>query len=757
MNVHHDQDKVDYAEGFVFHDPEALGRNEARSRRTFAKALRRPQMSVIDQYLAAYRSMARRPEPAQPLHRALVATLRVGARSGRTGVVPGLRPKRWIGRAIRLVMITLVGPMVAMALALGTYVGANWGTVEALVALAEKNVACAGMAVVRDAENTIIDARPLLTDAECPQPLDKEGKPLARPTLSIPLPEADVTRVSDDIAQIEGAYTGSQTVMGLDPLGVARKLRSYFRSFVLRKDDHAGFSSPITTTFEILVQQPESQQVPNKILTQIAAMIFVHRHLPTDLDRARFITLLPAVLEGGVDRSGTLASLALFGKAAPGTLAERCLFASASGHSIPLADAGMPSNWAARRWSTAIGPRAGLCVRKRSASQAEASLALAELRRLCGDHDLCMTPKATAGADDDVINIRLRQLVEIASRFGPRFQAIPAALQGAETVLRDARRLFGRDDGLPLAVTIVPSVQKAVNDEAWAMRRQLGADVQVTAAVVDLTTDEPRLLAVSTTLPSGAIFPPAMPAEETGWAPGTPPFRLGSLNKIAIALLAVRQGVGTVCGDTGCMTLARAFSTSDTPAFRNLVKDLGAEMIAPFRYTLGYVGTPSDMATYSLPEDAVHGSVVRLPVADLFRLAGAILHGHSRGLAVFASGDVAGELDLGVLGLSADHLVQMRKTMAAPFLPGGTLQDFPHLIRVPGCALALGKTGTFTAGKINFEREALLIHNCGNRVLATFAIASTDNPSGLSGLISHDYLAPLHEAAVAAVMQADQP
>ena len=98
--------------------------------------------------------------------------------------------------------------------------------------------------------------------------------------------------------------------------------------------------------------------------------------------------------------------------------------------------------------------------------------------------------------------------------------------------------------------------------------------------------------------------------------------------------------------------------------------------------------------------------------------------------------------------MKAPPQARWRARLATPFGPGGTLAVYAKGATASGCALDLGKSGTAAQGVTNHERGVVVVHRCGDRLLATFALAAHSDGTP----ITQRDLAPLHKAAVEAVI-----
>lgn len=740
--MRHEEINEDEAEGAVWHDTGSIGVQQAGLHDYIARQLRRQHPRPIEGFIRAYDAETRRLNSGLigRVFEGITAPFRVRIKVPHVafGLRPlGLLPKRVIGSVA-------VGTLIAGAV-FGAMIAPQ---VVAELHLAEQNWGCAQMVASRDAGGSLVDARTAQPDSACPQPLNADGEMLERPVLFAAYPPDAIMQAADDLGSIEGGWRRADTILGIDPWGAPRKVRSWARSKFSAQPDTAGFSSPIVSGFEVLVNETSGRSVKNKIATLIATMVFTWRHLETDEDRAAFIVAtMPSVIEGGTGRSGVPASLAIFGHDLPQSLAERCVIAAATRNPVLMQGARQPSREAARRWAAAIGPRAELCVSRRSVNQAEAAEALETLQSMCAGSRRCLDPPAlwqVSTEDRPALRQRLEEMQMLAyTHSAPAFSPNPMGMAGMGLALVDAARLSGNAGG---QTSVHPAAQAAVVAAVAAFRKTLpeddAAETWVTVGVVDITTAQPQLVALASNAPSGGFFPAAVPGAD-GWVFGQPAHALASMNKIPLVIWAASRGITQVC-DPACTPLSLIVAESSA-RIADLLRQ-GDTGYAAFKTTFGYLGAPGP--DYDLATDSIEGSVVRLAPSQLITGVAALYHGTSDAPSVWMGQPIGATVDLAAMGVDEDARGLARQVLAAPFQPGGTLDDFPDHATLSDCRLELGKSGTSAVGLVNQERGSIVVHACGDRLFATIVL--TANAKGLS--IVQAQLAPLHNAAIRAAL-----
>ena len=313
-------------------------------------------------------------------------------------------------------------------------------------------------------------------------------------------------------------------------------------------------------------------------------------------------------------------------------------------------------------------------------------------------------------------------------------------MTGMGLALVDAARLTGHEGG---ETSVDREAQAQVVAAAEALRARItatgGEGAWVTVGVVDITTARPRVIALASNAPSGGFFPAAV-FEGEGWVQGQPAHALASMNKIALVIWAASRGFTQVC-ESGCTPLARVIAVS-TPDIATLVREDEVGYGA-FKAAFGYFGSPPG-AYYDLATDSIEGSVIRVPPSQIIAGLGALYHGASDGPSIWNEQAIGKPVDLNAMGVDENERAAARALLAAPFTAEGTLHSYPGHATPAGCSLVLGKSGTVAMGVVNVERGAIVVHQCGDRLFATFVLAA--HPGGLPGLQQSD-LAPLHRAA----------
>lgn len=726
----------------MWHDTGSIGVQQAGLHHYICRQLLRQVPHPVEGYVSAYDAETRRLNAGE-MGRAfggLAAPFRFGARLPRVslGLLSlGLLPKR----ALALVAM---GALVA-----GTAFGAMIAPqVMAELDMAEQNWACAQMVTSHDAAGVLVDARTVLPDGDCPQPLNADGVMLERPVLYAAYAPDTTMQAADDLGGVEGAWRRADTFFGLDPWGLPRKTWSWARSKVSARPDTAGFSSPIVSGFEVLVNETSGRSVKNKIATLVATALFTSRHLETDEDRAAFmVATMPSVMEGGSGRSGDLAALAIFRHDAPLSLAERCVIAAATRNPVLMQGAREPSQDAARRWATAIGPRAELCVTRRAVNETEAAEALDTLQSMCAGSRLCLDPPAMWQIpEEDRPGLRQRlesTQMQAYTHSAPSFSPVPMGMAGAGLALVDAARLSGAAGGqTSVRMVAQAAVVRAVADFRKTLPQDDQAETVVTVGVVDITTAKPELIALASNAPSGGFFPAAVPGVN-GWEFGTPAHALASMNKVPLVIWASGRAITQVC-DPACTPLSEIVAESSARIAALLRQDPSG--YPAFKAAFGYMGAPGP--DYDLATDSIEGSLVRVAPSQLITGVAALYHGAAAAPSVWKDQPIGVMVDLTAMGVDEAARRVARQVLAAPFQPGGTLAAYPGHATIEGCRLDLGKSGTSAVGLTNHERGAIVVHACGDRLFATFVL--TANAGGLS--IVQAQLAPLHRAAIRAVL-----
>lgn len=741
----------------VLDDPYFAGRQRWEREHAFAQALKERGRHPLDTYRDGYRSRAweqRRTwsigtwTPGISSVSAAMASL-FSSTSG-TAISAVGHAGQGLARALRITAIGFVTVFLAAATSLGAYIGTNWDRITTQIALVRQNVDCSKTIALRDGAGALIHVVPLLPDTDCPQPANVNGDPLARPVLTVPFGEPEAMAHAEAFRSIEGALWVDETLWGHDWRGPLRRLRGVVRELVTGQEDRSGVTGPIATVFENL-SHAHDLSIGEKVLSMVAASVYTSRYLATDADRITFVNLAPAVVNAVPHRAGELASLAMLGTSAPVSLADQCRFARAAGLPVPMVGARGVTDHIASRWAGHVGPGAARCVRYLAGSEPEADEAFAELRSLCGGDDFCLEgephwhllEEADRHAAQASWTAMRRQLV---AREAIPYVELPNAFGGSTTTLRDTILLDGNVDGL---TSLRPSVQTAVlrairgSYASWSSRGMTGIEAAV--AVFDISDTNVSPLGVYGER-TGAIYPPHIIAQNDAPEMGLPPWYGASMNKIAIMMVAVREGVMEICLSRGaCVSLADAFGRSDNEVFLALARQLDPQLRA-FREALGYLGDVPEEPSLRA-RDAVYGFATRLPPYRFAVLFAALLHREAQSTHLVGDTAFGTSLDLAQLGFTDANRSTILEIAAAPLAPGGTLHAVAQAMHLPsGCAVIGGKTGTHSVDGANLQRGSVLLVQCDERYFVTFALAAHAERLGLR----HRDLAPIHAAAATA-------
>jgi hypothetical protein len=754
-------------DGDVLDDPYFAGRQRWESEHAFAEALKKRGRHPLDLYINGYEVRARQHKylrlretvsrtinyPIGAILSAVSGTASFVIEHFRDGFFRALKAAI-IGVTAAIIGVTVA--VVAATLVLSAYVGLNWSRIEGQLAIVRQNVECSKTIALRDDAGALIHVVPLLPDSACSQPSNEDGVRLARPVLSVPFDEPEAKAHAAAFRSIEGALWVNETLWGQDWRGPVRRMRGFVRELITGQEDRSGATGPIATVFEFL-SHAYDLTVGEKFLSTVAASVYTARFLSTDADRIAFVNLAPAVANAVPLRSGELASLALLGKPAPATLADQCRFARAAGLPVPMVGARGVTGQVASRWAGHVGPGAAQCVRSLASSEAEVERALAELRSYCGDSDFCLDgqPHWHLIAKDErdaakAIWMAKRRAI-VAQETVVYYTQIPSGLGGSTTSLRDTIPPISGADGITsLQPSVQTSILRTVRDgyKSWASGEMPGVETAV--AAFDVSTSNVLPLAVYGER-SGAIYPPLVTGEAGERMMGLPAWHGASLNKIAIMMVAVREGIKDIClpGAT-CISLSTAFAESENDVFLDLARQLDPQL-QELREALGYIGQAAQEPS-SRARDAVYGFETRLPPYRFATLLGALLHGEAQSIHLVGETELDTVLDLDRLGFTATIRSEILDVLAAPVGQGGTLYSVVRSMDLPpNCDVSGGKTGTHGAKGVNLQRSSVLLVQCGNRHFVTFAVAAHPERLGLA----HVDLAPIHAAAATAAAAID--
>ncbi len=753
---HHDfHEDEEVSDADALDDPYLAGRNRWDRENAFGRAVKERHRHPLDVYSEGYRSRG-----WEGLRFWSTKTLPLSLTSLVSGAAAFLHNTSAStistlgnvgGAAVPAFKFVLIGTTVAILAGVAAtcaFVGSNWDQIEAQIALVRQNADCAETIALRDDSGQLIHVVPLLPDSACPQPLNQVGDELARPVLTVPFgPEAALAH-AEAYRSIEGALWVDETYWGHDLRGPLRRVRGVLREALTGQEDRSGVTGPIASVFELLAHVHDPS-VGDKILSMVAASIYAARYLTTNADRVAFVGLAPSVENAVPHRAGELGSMALLGTAEPTSLADQCRYARAAGLPVPMVGARGITDHLARRWAGHVGPGAALCVWNLADSEEDAEWALADLRSHCGGNDFCLDgephwhrlPKEQRDAAELGWRDTRRLIV---SGEAISYSPLPHAFPGTTTSLRETVMLSESGGG---ATSLEPTVQSAVLEavrDAYADWDALGWDgVEAAVAVFDITTTEMQPLALYGER-SGAIYPPL--GSDADATAGLPPWHGASLNKIAIMMVAVREGITEVCLPGGdCVPLADAFARSDNDVFFTLAQRLDPQL-QDFREALGYIGqAPVDPVLRA--RDAVLGFDTRLPPYRFGILLGAVLHGEAQGVHPAGDAYFGAALDLDGLGFTSEIRSDILEVLSAPVREGGTLSPLVRGTRLPDdCVVIGGKTGTHTFNGANLQRGSVLLVRCADRHFVTFSLAA--HPDELE--LDHRALGPIHEAAATA-------
>lgn len=755
---HHDfSDDEEVLDAGTLDDPYSAGRYRRDRENAFDRAVRKGGRHPLDAYREGYRSRARQARRiwvANSLSRGLTslasaaASLLSSTSSSAISAV-GYASANLVP-AIKLMLVATATAILVGITAIGAFVGSNWDQIEAQIALVQQNVECADTIALRGDSGSLVHVIPRLPDSACPQPLNQNGHELARPVLTVPFEPTAALAHAEAYRSIEGALWVGETFWGHDWRGPLRRVRGVFREVLTGQEDRSGVTGPIASVFELLAHV-HNPSFGDKILSMVAASVYAARHLPTDTDRIAFVGLAPSVENAVPHRAGELGSMALLGTAEPTSLADQCRFARAAGLPVPMVGARGVTDHLARRWTGHVGPGAALCVRNLAESVEEAERALAELRSYCGDRDFCLEGEPhwhlLRDLERDAAELEWRATRRsLVSGEVISYLQLPNAFPGTTTSLRETVALGGDVDG---ATSLVPTVQSEVLEavrDAYADWDARGWDgVEAAVAVFDITKTEVLPIALYGER-NGAIYPPISHDAQADRAAGLPPWHGASLNKIAIMMVAVREGITEVCLPGGdCIALTDAFARSDNDVFLALAGRLDAQL-QEFREAVGYIGqAPDDLALRA--RDAVYGFDTRLPPYRFAVMLGALLHGDAQGVHPAGNAQFGAALDLDGLGFTSEIRLAILDVLSTPINPGGTLSPMVQAMSLPtDCAVIGGKTGTHTSNGANLQRGSVILIRCAGRHFVTFVLTAHSDRLDLD----HSALGPIHQAAATA-------
>ncbi len=717
-------------------DAYRLGRQQARRQGDMLQWLQSRPEPPLGAWLAGYRR-GRRYQRAR----------RIAARMA--GAVSAIA--RTAGPGLKYAALALVAVPLLAAAGLAAFWGLNVGRIEALVARAERNMACARSVALRAADGTIVASTPAPGCAP-------------RPFQSLPLP-ADLTlEIAESFGAIEGRWREAETWAGHDLTGIPRKI------YGVVTGQERGFSGPLLTTFEYAADMPLGLSLRDKLLTFRAASIFVRRNLPSDAARAAFIVEnTGAVIGRGAPMAGALAAQAMFGRL-PETLLERCMLARAMGVQLYLPkgdDAAAITPRMADNWARVVGAGTARCIRLRAESQAREARSLAALRELCNDSDACIYRKRVP---DDSLRAGLymaaaRAHMPVAaepgriSRAGQRIAldalrlSNGAAPPGAHATTIDRAAQQALDRALPGALE---EVARRLAPGTCLARRDCSNPVQYAAVVVELNGEE-ALVRASAASNTGTFFGPVgRRSGSNGFMALAPDWGMGSTGKMLLALVAARHNVARLCTDPAgggqChggawLPTQQAIARSHNGAAAWLAGQYLNEL-SLLQDAMGF--WPGTMAA----QDYALGTGRLAPPSAYVTLLAALFSdsGRSDGVRVGAIPPHGG-LDLAKLGHDQATRQRARAILAGPVGPGGTLEGLVRAARIEGCQALAGKSGTHSAGNVTIVKTSTILWQCqaGRRFVTQVRLSTEAADRSLGERVPHAALAPLYRALLKAL------
>lgn len=667
-------------------------------------------------------------------------------------------PRLWLGR-LAPVLLGLILPLAAAA---GVWV---WHEATQVVAVVERNRACAQVTVFTDAEGAILGARPVLGAETCGT---------ARPQVTAAFDRETEVRFARAIAAIEGAYsTSSRWVwFGHDVRGVARKAASLVGLLPGR-----GMSGPILSAFEALAGEADGVSWPRKIVLMVAASRFTWTELPTDAAREAFITRhMVTVTRTGADRGGRLGAEMIFAGRGPQSLADLCVLARAAGFPLWAVSDARVSPRAASSWTNAVGPGAAACVRALAASPAEAAEALAELRAACGGTDLCLSPPdpdAVPGVPPAMARRGLDEArIEIARHRLPQFRPLGLAA-GAGLGVIDLLRLAGLEEEPVVPTTLSRQMTAAFERDIPQALDRLGRRLPAESCLVgrcrhrvdhaivlaEVTEEGRALIRAVHANRHGAFagWPQRDPATG-GWTAHPSRYGLASTAKAMLVVVARNRGVNRLCNnpaggprcrDGSWIALEDAISRSMSHPFRWLATEYRDD-IARIQGAFGREAEPGPGSAF----DAAYGiGASSLTPTEAVQLFAALAAGEGGEVRLFPDRPIAPALDLGARGIAPAAVAGACTVLAAPLQPGGTLAATGQMLAEEGVQPLCGKSGTHTEGGIDQVLTSTLAFQtaAGRRFVLHVSVVATDRTQGL-GRLGHADLVPLQRAALRAVL-----
>ena len=657
---------------------------------------------------------------------------------------------RWVISAASIAAL----PMTAVA-------GVLWVEAGPVLEDLHRRVLCAEQVPVLDAGGQVLgyaDSRP--------EGLDCTGLSLR----AAPFPKDQEQVIAEAFSVIEGGFRPDdpRVWLGHDILGI--------RGLFL---DNRGFSAPLLTTVEAVLDKSSGISWWDKAVTAMATTRLALTELRTTEARARFIaTFMPTV----VNRSGRIAAEAMFGGRLPQTTAEICQLARAPHFPLELRNGPEVSPRAALRWVKSLGPGAAQCAEAIAKDPADLQQALVDLKAQCGGSDLCLSPPKFDTLSREDAEAKLEGLrLAVAQPLLPPYRPLRVP-GGAELVIDDALRLSGMDQGTaPVATTLDTAMQAKLSEGLEAVLEdidrdhKLFADSCLTGPCPD-RVDHRILLAEVDDTGAAAIrvyggnrhgaLTGWVTRMATGWMAAPPKYGLASTSKALLVLVAKSNRVERLCalptGGQSCrggawISLDEATAKSDSEAFAWLARrhpqDVARALVA-----MGHAARPDTGAvpggeTAGDPAiDAAYGiRKAAMTSADAVALFAAFTAGQGR-TDLLTSGKPLAAVDLAGQGFGSNQRMQACQTLAAPLLaPGGTLEAAGRMLVNLGFQPICGKTGTHSEGGIDLVlTSTILARRDGRLWILHVALEAPERKHGL-GTLHHSDLLPLQRLALSTI------
>lgn len=700
-------------------DPVQAAREQENSRvRRWDDALKAEFRPPLQQFLDGGHKRPRFALPSLTRIRAAVSGLqfrpRINARP--MPVTPGLG-------LIRTVFGATLAVLFAVATALAGYV--YFGE-DPLVAEAAEAVRCSKATMLRQEDGQVI----LVPVDASPHCISK------RSHLSVAFDDPVlIERRADRIAALEGRYRIGETISGFEWWGLMR--------WAAGKD---GFSGPILSAFEGVLGQTASLrgQPIRKLRNVMASMQYARIFLRTDADRAAFLVNHMPVLSGmRIDPiAGPYADSILFTGNEP-EIVRDCLFAASAGFPINLNE---PGERLDTTWRKATG-RAKACIRKTAVDHAESTVGLAYL-------DQMAVPEArhAKGLRQPVLNA----VVGFNRRHGRDVLGTKVALTLDSGMQAELLRSVPE---------VLKDLDRKTRDKFCAIGDDCSPHLDALVAMAEITDDKLLLRAVYNTR-QGLLFGPVRKSGDQ-YMPVADRLGNASLNKLLLLLPVARAGDEVLCN-------------RKTADFRNVHPPAGVVACNP-KTGAGYVPvTVAVRKSLNLPwidaarnhkaeaaalEDALEFLPFPRPEtaselamgfgrygapAKMMTLAAALVNdGRINGLTLYEEVAVQG-LAVADLGYSASDIAKAARWFKAPLQSGGTMASAAAALKVRGCTMTHGKSGTVFADGRNQARYGLAVVQCGPRRFVIYAGVSGKRAEYTTGRINQPDLTGIYRRALAA-------